>query len=259
MGGKSTYLRQVALITLMAQAGSFVPASEAEIGLVDRIFSRVGASDNLARGQSTFLVEMNETANILNNATPQSLVLLDEVGRGTSTFDGLSIAWAVAEYLHDTPTVAARTIFATHYHEMTELALLKQRVKNLTMLVREWNDSIVFLRRVADGAADRSYGLQVARLAGLPAEVIERAGEVLMNLEREELSRDGKPKLARTLRQTDESAAFGPGGSGDPAQLGLFAPGEDPAIQELRQAAIDTMSPLDALNFLAGLKKKLRD
>jgi DNA mismatch repair protein MutS len=197
MGGKSTYLRQVALIVLMAQAGSFVPAAEAEIGLVDRIFSRVGATDNLARGQSTFLVEMIETANILNNATVRSLILLDEVGRGTSTFDGLSIAWSVAEYLHDTPAVAARTLFATHYHEMIELALLKPRVCNLTMAVREWNDTIVFLRRVLEGAADRSYGIQVARLAGLPREVIERAREVLSNLEREELSRDGRPKLAR--------------------------------------------------------------
>ncbi|MFQ5877178.1 MAG: DNA mismatch repair protein MutS, partial [Acidobacteriota bacterium] len=212
MGGKSTYLRQVALIALMAQAGSFVPASEARIGLVDRIFSRVGASDHLARGQSTFLVEMNETANILNNATRRSLILLDEVGRGTSTFDGLSIAWAVAEHLHDNPRVAARTLFATHYHEMTELALLRPRVKNLTMAVREWNERIVFLRKVLEGAADRSYGIQVARLAGLPAAVIERAREVLLNLEREELSRDGRPKLARHLAEeggagTPEAAA----------------------------------------------------
>src|SRR3989449_910889 len=174
MGGKSTYLRQVALIVLMAQAGSFVPAAEAEIGLVDRIFSRVGASDNLARGQSTFLVEMIETANILNNATVRSLVLLDEFGRGTSTFDRLSIAWSVAEYLHDTPAVAARTLFATHYHEMIELALLKPRVFNMTMAVREWNETIVFLRRVLEGAADRSYGIHRARLAGLPRQGIGR-------------------------------------------------------------------------------------
>jgi len=256
MGGKSTYLRQIALIVLMAQAGAFVPAAEAEIGVVDRIFSRVGASDNLARGQSTFLVEMNETANILNNATPRSLILLDEVGRGTSTFDGLSIAWSVAEYLHDAPEVAARTIFATHYHEMTELALLKKRVRNLTMRVREWNDSIIFLRRVEDGAADRSYGIQVARLAGLPHAVIERAREVLLNLEREELSRDGKPKLARHLRgaQDDGSADV----EGEPsAQLGLFAPAEDPAVTALRDVDLEVLSPLEALNFLAELKKKL--
>ncbi|HYS77198.1 MAG TPA: DNA mismatch repair protein MutS, partial [Candidatus Dormibacteraeota bacterium] len=248
MGGKSTYLRQVALIVLMAQAGSFVPAAEAEIGLVDRIFSRVGASDNLARGQSTFLVEMIETANILNNATVRSLILLDEVGRGTSTFDGLSIAWSVAEYLHDVPAVAARTLFATHYHEMIELALLKPRVFNMTMAVREWNDTIVFLRRVLEGAADRSYGIHVARLAGLPRQVIERAREVLANLEAEELSRDGRPKLARGHGET---------GPPSPAQLGLFAPPEDPVVQAIRNARADAMTPLEALNFLADLKKRL--
>jgi DNA mismatch repair protein MutS len=270
MGGKSTYLRQVALIVLMAQAGSFVPAAEAEVGLVDRIFSRVGASDDLARGQSTFLVEMNETANILNNATRRSLVLLDEVGRGTSTFDGLSIAWSVAEYLHDTPAVAARTLFATHYHELTELALLKPRVRNLTLAVREWNDRIVFLRRVLEGAADRSYGIQVARLAGLPREVIERALEVLRNLEREELSRDGRPKLARHLpvrppatpTATGEPSAETDGPSGpppEPAQLGLFAPEEDPVVEALRRASIDGMTPLEALNLVARLKGLLGD
>src|SRR2546425_582762 len=248
MGGKSTYLRQIALIVLMAQAGSFVPAAEAEIGLVDRIFSRVGASDNLARGQSTFLVEMIETANILNNATLRSLILLDEVGRGTSTFDGLSIAWSVAEYLHDVPAVAARTLFATHYHEMIELALLKPRVFNMTMAVREWNETIVFLRRVLEGAADRSYGIHVARLAGLPREVIDRAREILANLEAEELSRDGRPKLARGHGET---------GAPSPAQLGLFAPPEDPVVQAIRNARADSMTPLEALNFLADLKKRL--
>ncbi len=254
MGGKSTYLREVALIVLLAQVGSFVPAAEAEIGLVDRIFSRVGASDNLARGQSTFLVEMNETANILNNATERSLILLDEVGRGTSTFDGLSIAWSVAEHLHDTPSVAARTLFATHYHEMTELALLRPRVKNLTMAVREWNDTIVFLRKVLEGAADRSYGIQVARLAGLPREVIERAKEVLLNLETEELSRDGRPKLARHL--TDEGSDD-PAAGTTPAQLGLFAPPEDPILTRLRQLNLDALTPLEALNQLADMKKRI--
>ncbi len=254
MGGKSTYLREVALIVLMAQFGSFVPAAEAEIGLVDRIFSRVGASDNLARGQSTFLVEMNETANILNNASARSLILLDEVGRGTSTFDGLSIAWSVAEHLHDTPSVAARTLFATHYHEMTELALLRPRVKNLTMAVREWNDSIVFLRKVLEGAADRSYGIQVARLAGLPRTVIERAKEVLLNLETEELSRDGRPKLARHL--TPEGREEAPAGIA-PAQIGLFAPAEDPIVARLRRMNLDDLTPLEALNQLADLKKRI--
>jgi DNA mismatch repair protein MutS len=258
MGGKSTYLRQVALITLMAQAGSFVPAAEAEVGLVDRIFSRVGASDNLARGQSTFLVEMIETANILNNATDRSLILLDEVGRGTSTFDGLSIAWSVAEYLHDVEAVAARTLFATHYHEMVELALTKPRVRNLTMAVREWNDRIVFLRRVIEGAADRSYGIQVARLAGLPAGVIERAREVLANLEAMELSRDGRPRLARHATPPLPAGPEGqPGAGAGAAQLGLFSPGEDPIVEALREARPDRMTPLEALNFLAALKARL--
>ncbi len=252
MGGKSTYLRQVALTALMAQAGSFVPAAEAQIGLVDRIFSRVGAADNLARGQSTFLVEMIETANILNNATPRSLILLDEVGRGTSTFDGLSLAWAVAEYLHDQPAVAARTLFATHYHELTELAILKPRVHNLTMAVREWNDTIVFLRKVLEGAADRSYGIQVARLAGLPQRVIERAREVLGNLEREELSRDGRPKLAAG---SDAET----GAAGTTRQLGLFPPPEDPIVEALRGAAVDQMTPLQALNLLAELGRMIRE
>jgi DNA mismatch repair protein MutS len=252
MGGKSTYLRQVALTALMAQAGSFVPAAEAQVGLVDRIFSRVGAADNLARGQSTFLVEMIETANILNNATPRSLILLDEVGRGTSTFDGLSLAWAVAEYLHDQPAVAARTLFATHYHELTELAILKPRVHNLTMAVREWNDTIVFLRKVLEGTADRSYGIQVARLAGLPPRVIERAREVLGNLEREELSRDGRPKLAA-------GADAGAREAGATRQLGLFPPPEDPIVEALRGAPVDQMTPLQALNLLAELRTKLRE
>ena len=194
MAGKSTFIRQIALIVLMAQIGSFVPAAAAEIGLVDRIFTRVGASDDLSRGQSTFMVEMNETANIVNNATERSLVILDEIGRGTSTFDGLSIAWSVAEYLHD--VLRSRTLFATHYHEMTELAVICQGVKNYNVAVREWNDQIIFLRKIQPGAADKSYGIQVARLAGLPDEVIERAKEILANLEASELNAQGKPRLA---------------------------------------------------------------
>src|SRR3984885_6420756 len=194
MAGKSTYIRQVALLVLMAQIGSFIPAKSATIGIVDRIFTRVGASDDLARGQSTFMVEMNETANIVNNATNRSLVILDEIGRGTSTFDGLSIAWSVAEYLHD--VVGARSLFATHYHEMTELAVICKGVKNYNVAVREWNDQIIFLRKIQPGAADKSYGIQVARLAGLPEDVIDRAKEILANLEASELNAQGKPRLA---------------------------------------------------------------
>jgi DNA mismatch repair protein MutS len=194
MAGKSTYIRQVALLTLLAQIGSWVPAKEAEIGLADRIFTRVGANDDLSRGQSTFMVEMNETANITNNATLRSLVILDEIGRGTSTFDGLSIAWSVAEYLHD--EVKARTLFATHYHELTELELTRTGVRNYNIAVREWNDQIIFLRKIVKGGADKSYGIQVARLAGLPAEIIARAKEILSNLEQHELNADGKPTLA---------------------------------------------------------------
>jgi DNA mismatch repair protein MutS len=194
MAGKSTYIRQVALIVLMAQIGSYVPAGAAEIGLVDRIFTRVGASDDLSRGQSTFMVEMNETANIVNNASERSLVILDEIGRGTSTFDGLSIAWSVAEHLHD--VLRARTLFATHYHEMTELAVICGGVKNYNVAVREWNDQIIFLRKIQPGAADKSYGIQVARLAGLPNEIVNRAKEILANLEASELNAQGKPRLA---------------------------------------------------------------
>ena len=194
MAGKSTFIRQVALLTLMAQIGSYIPASRAEIGLADRIFTRVGASDDLSRGQSTFMVEMNETASILNNATERSLIILDEIGRGTSTFDGLSIAWSIAEYLHD--RTRARTLFATHYHELTELEMTRPGVKNYNVAVREWNEQIIFLRKIIRGGADKSYGIQVARLAGLPPEVISRAREVLGNLEGSELNADGKPKLA---------------------------------------------------------------
>ena len=194
MAGKSTFIRQVALIVLLAQIGSFVPARAAEIGIVDRIFTRVGASDDLSRGQSTFMVEMNETANIVNNATAASLIILDEIGRGTSTFDGLSIAWSVAEHLHD--LIRARTLFATHYHEMTELEMICPGVKNYNVAVREWNDQIIFLRKIQRGAADKSYGIQVARLAGLPIAVVERAKEILANLEASELNAQGKPRLA---------------------------------------------------------------
>ena len=194
MAGKSTYIRQVALLVLMAQIGAWVPAASAEIGLADRIFTRVGANDDISKGQSTFMVEMNETANITNNATARSLVILDEIGRGTSTFDGLSIAWSVAEYLHD--TLKSRTLFATHYHELTELEMTRSGVRNFNVAVREWNDQIIFLRKIVKGGADKSYGIQVARLAGLPAPIIARAKEILSNLEQSELNAEGKPTLA---------------------------------------------------------------
>ena len=194
MAGKSTYIRQVALLVLMAQIGSFIPAKTAEIGLADRIFTRVGANDDLSRGQSTFMVEMNETANITNNATGRSLIILDEIGRGTSTFDGLSIAWSVAEFLHD--QIKARTLFATHYHELTELEMTRSGVRNYNVAVREWNDQIIFLRKIIKGGADKSYGIQVARLAGLPPLILSRAKEILSNLEQHELNADGRPTLA---------------------------------------------------------------
>ncbi len=212
MAGKSTYIRQVALITILAHIGSFVPARQARISLVDRVFTRVGAGDDLARGRSTFLVEMQEAANILNNATEHSLIVLDEIGRGTSTFDGISIAWAVAEYLHNTPRVKAKTLFATHYHELTDLALTLTGVRNYTVQVREHGDGIVFLRKIEPGSADKSYGIHVARLAGLPGEVIERAREILGNLEEGELEA-GMPKLAKKARKREKD---------HPGQLTLF-------------------------------------
>ena len=205
MAGKSTYIRQVALIAIMAHMGSFVPASSAEFGVVDRVFTRVGASDDLARGRSTFMVEMQETANILNNATPDSLVVLDEIGRGTSTFDGISIAWSVAEYLCKNPKVRAKTLFATHYHELTDLALTLPNVKNYSVLVKERGDTITFLRKIVEGAADKSYGIQVARLAGLPDEVIARASDILRNLEEGEFGEGGQPKIARKRRHKGKS------------------------------------------------------
>jgi DNA mismatch repair protein MutS len=199
MAGKSTYIRQVALLTLLAHTGSFLPAASARVDLVDRIFTRIGASDDLARGQSTFMVEMSETANILNNATARSLIILDEIGRGTSTFDGLSLAWSIVEHLHN--QVGAKTLFATHYHELTELAARLPRLKNFNVAVREWHDQIIFLRKIVEGGTDKSYGIQVARLAGVPKEVIERAKVILRNLEDSELTPEGTVRQAR--RQQD--------------------------------------------------------
>jgi DNA mismatch repair protein MutS len=241
MSGKSTYLRQVALIALLAQVGSFVPAESARVGVVDRIFTRVGASDRLTQGESTFLVEMRETAEILAQASRRSLVILDEIGRGTSTFDGLSIAWAVAEYLHDAPGLGSRTLFATHYHELIELAEAKPRMRNAHFEVREWGSEVVFLRRLVPGGASRSYGIQVARLAGLPEPVIARAREVLADLEQ---SRHGSEREA--------------------PQLALFAPAAgvpEPArgvLEALRALDPDRTAPLDALLALRSLRERLR-
>ncbi len=248
MAGKSTYLRQVALITLMAQMGSFVPARRASLGLVDRIFTRVGASDNLAAGQSTFMVEMTETAKILNCATARSLILLDEIGRGTSTYDGLSIAWAVAEHIHDRRHLGARTLFATHYHEMTQLAAKREGIKNYTVAVRERDGEVLFLRKIVAGAADRSYGIYVARLAGLPSEVIERAQEVLAQLEQ---PAGGAAETQGFLPFVTQAA---PQGSAEPS-----LPAPHPIIEEVRQMDLFSMTPLDALNKLADLQRRLGD
>jgi DNA mismatch repair protein MutS len=251
MGGKSTYLRQVALITVMAQMGSFVPATEASIGLVDRVFTRIGATDFLASGQSTFMVEMLETANILNSATPRSLILLDEIGRGTSTFDGLSIAWAVAEHLHEKESLRAKTLFATHYHELTELALTLKRIKNYHVSVKEWKEDVIFLRTIVPGPSDRSYGIHVAKLAGIPREVIDRAKEILFNLEKGEFDEAGQPRMAYR----------GPV-RGDKAQGLLFAQDREfAALEEMRDRIrgcdVAGLTPLEALNFLDDLKRGL--
>ncbi len=247
MGGKSTYLRQVATLVLLAQAGSFVPASSAEISLFDRIFTRVGAADHLSRGESTFMVEMLESAAILREATPRSLVILDEVGRGTSTFDGLSIAWALLEYLHDAPGKEAFVLFATHYHELTEVALVKPAVVNATMAVKEIAGRVVFLRKVVPGGADRSYGIHVAELAGLPPEVTTRAREVLANLETQELDVQGAPVLAR---RQGESAGTG--------QFLLFSAEEELTLEKLRSLDIDQMTPVAALSLLAALQSRVK-
>ncbi|MBN2289350.1 MAG: DNA mismatch repair protein MutS [Candidatus Glassbacteria bacterium] len=249
MAGKSTILRQMGLIVLLAHMGSFVPARRAGICLVDRIFTRVGASDNLARGQSTFMVEMNETANILNNATPQSLILLDEIGRGTSTFDGLSIAWAVTEFLHENPARAAKTVFATHYHELTELEAMLARVRNYNVLVKDYGERVIFLHKIAPGGSDRSYGIQVARLAGIPQEVIDRAREVLNNLESGEFTADHLPALARGKMAPEPKLKHD--------QLPLFSVAPpNPALERLKEVEPDKLSPIEALELIYELKKK---
>jgi len=242
MAGKSTVLRQVALLVIMAQMGGFVPARKAAIGIVDRIFTRVGALDNLSQGQSTFMVEMQETANILHNATERSLVVMDEIGRGTSTFDGLSIAWAVAEYLHDLRQKGVKTLFATHYHELTELVDRKPRVKNFNIAVREWNDEIIFLRKLVPGGTNRSYGIQVARLAGIPADVISRAKKILYRIENGEHGFPAASSIAKNVRPT-------------PLQLDLFRQPESQVMERLRAVDITQITPLEALNLLNLLRE----
>jgi len=248
MAGKSTVLRQVALVVIMAQMGSFIPAARAAISIADRIFTRVGALDNLSHGQSTFMVEMEETANILNNASEKSLVIMDEIGRGTSTFDGLSIAWAVAEYLHDLNNRGVKTLFATHYHELTELVQTKPRVKNFNIAVKEWNDEIIFLRKLVEGGTNRSYGIQVARLAGIPARVISRAKKILYNIEQGEYASTG----FSCLSNENEPSMQGP------VQLDLFRKPEKMVIDRLNKADISGMTPLEALNFLNELQQKVK-
>jgi len=255
MAGKSTYIRQVALIVLLAQMGSFVPAEEATIGIVDRIFTRISTRDTISRGESTFMVEMIETANILNNATSRSLLILDEIGRGTSTFDGISIAWAAVEHLNrmargmrpsselETP-LGPRTLFATHYFELTELAQTLSGVKNYNFAVREWGDKVIFLRKLIEGSADKSYGIHVAQLAGLPKEVLERAKEILYHLEKNSYREDGMPKLAKVEKEAK--------------QLSLFAEAEHNLLQELNKMKIEEMTPIEALNKLQELKEKIK-
>jgi DNA mismatch repair protein MutS len=240
MSGKSTYLRQVALIILLAQIGSFVPPDSADIGIVDRIFTRIGAQEDLAAGQSTFMVEMTEAANILNNASPRSFIILDEIGRGTSTYDGLSIAWAVAEFIHNHPELGTKTIFATHYHELVDLAGILPRVKNFNVAVAEEGDRVIFLHKIVPGGTGRSYGIHVAQLAGLPKSVIARAQEVLADLENHATRRSGVP-ARRAARQ-----------------IPLFAKGSA-LVEEVTRLDIDSMSPLDAITKLYELKRMAKD
>ena len=259
MAGKSTYMRQVALIVLMAQLGSYVPASKANIGLVDRIFTRVGASDDLASGQSTFMVEMTEVANILRNATSKSLLVLDEIGRGTSTFDGLSIAWAVVEYISDAKLLGAKTLFATHYHELTELEGKINNVNNYCIAVKEKGDDIVFLRKIVKGGADKSYGIQVAKLAGVPDIVINRAKEIVEELADEDItsrvseiaSREAEAKKKTKSKKYDEV---------DIAQFSLFdTVKDDDVLEELKAIDVGNLTPIDALNTIYRLQNKLKN
>ncbi len=249
MAGKSTFIRQVALIVIMVQMGGFVPAKKARIGVTDRIFTRIGAADSLARGQSTFMVEMKEIANILNNATRRSLIVLDEVGRGTSTFDGLSIAWAVAEYIQDETHLGARALFATHYHQLTELALTHEGVRNYNIAVREWGDRIIFLRKIMEGGTSRSYGIQVARLAGVPDEVIRRSQEILKNMEKGELDDMGVPRIARGKKTAAKGTMKN--------QLSLFMDDREIVLNELADLDTTVLTPLEALNRLHDWQNRI--
>jgi DNA mismatch repair protein MutS len=251
MAGKSTYLRQIGLIAIMAQIGSFIPAKKAVIPIFDKVFTRVGASDNLAQGQSTFLVEMIETANILNSATPNSLILLDEIGRGTSTFDGLSLAWSIVEYIHNNKK--AKTLFATHYHELTELENVLPAVKNYNIVVKAWKQELIFLRKIERGGADQSYGIQVARLAGMPESVLKRAKEILKNLEEHELSPQGLVgKIKKQLGSMDD-------------QITIFEflddknKESDSLLQEITDLDLNTISPLEAWQKLQEIQEKINN
>ncbi|WP_418548311.1 MutS-related protein, partial [Hungatella sp.] len=259
MAGKSTYMRQTALIVLMAQLGSFVPADEANIGICDRIFTRVGASDDLASGQSTFMVEMTEVANILRNATKNSLIVLDEIGRGTSTFDGLSIAWAVVEHISNPKLLGAKTLFATHYHELTELEGTINGVNNYCIAVKEQGDDIVFLRKIVKGGADKSYGVQVAKLAGVPDSVIVRAKELLVELSDADITARAK-EIAEAGAGTPKHAAVPRPDEVDLQQMSLFdTVKDDDIVRELGELELGNMTPIDALNTLYRLQTKLKN
>ena len=260
MAGKSTYMRQTALIVLMAQVGSFVPADSADIGVVDRIFTRVGASDDLASGQSTFMVEMNEVSNILRNATANSLLILDEIGRGTSTFDGLSIAWAVIEHIADKKLLGAKTLFATHYHELTELEGTMEGVNNYCIAVKEKGDDIVFLRKIVKGGADKSYGIQVAKLAGVPDSVIARAKELVEELSQADISVKAKSIAEESQAKAKQKAKPKKYDEVDLEQISLFdAVKDDDVVKELQELDISNMTPMDAMNTLYRLQNKLKN
>jgi DNA mismatch repair protein MutS len=263
MAGKSTYIRQAALLTLMAQVGSFVPAQRATIGVADRIFARVGASDDLARGRSTFMVEMTETARILNTATPRSLVILDEIGRGTSTYDGLSLAWAVVEHLHD--AIGCRTLFATHYHELTDLAHKLAGVANYNVAVREWQESIVFLHQIVPGAADKSYGIHVAKIAGVPREVNDRAAQILAELEATHRDANGQPPVSRDAESSERNASprrrvDKPPRSAAPRghlQLSLFELADHPLLETIRGVDLEDLTEAEAFDLVKQWHEQL--